>query len=165
MVIRYAVVLLMLMSISEACFSIDSSVRVISRFWEYAPDAINNSIVSFDESDYKAEDIADFTAKEKTVYDLLKAASCKSNDKYKGLWQYRCEKGGLENIVRLSQQEPIVFLFVYDKDRRVVIGYINRYIEFLKSEMSRGDSIPIPVSYLEYLGEISLYLQHDEGHP
>ena len=58
----------------------------------------------------------------------------------------------------ISMNDPVVFLFVKQEDRELVIGYLDRYIDFIRAEKSVEGGLPIEASYVEYLMEIRRHL-------
>ena len=138
----------------------EDPVEVLSRFWEYQTDEVQEAIAVPHLDKYTAEQVTSWPRKKKRAYSMLLANSCTVEDvgNYYGLYRYSCLDGPLYMLSELSLGDPMILLFAKADDAKRVVGYLDRYVEFLKAESALEDGLPIGVSDIEFLLEIQYYL-------
>jgi hypothetical protein len=145
----------------------EDGVETLSRFWEYQSHEVKKAISAPLDVRYTPEQLAELSSDKKKAYSMILANSCSVSDvrDYEELYRYRCLNGPLYELFELSLREPMVLLFVKQQDYQIVIGYLDRYTGFLRSESERKDGMHIDISFREFLLEIKGYLVDTSSEP
>ena len=137
------------------------NIKMFAKFWEYKPRDVKRIVSTPIRTVLTNEELEKLSKKEKDAYFMLLAASCiKSNiEKYREIYRYRCLDQKLNELFQVSLSKPKVLLLVKEKDLKVVIGYLNRFVEFLKKESDLDNGMPVDISFVEYLLEIKEFAE------
>ncbi len=137
-------------------------IEILDEFWAYPSSKVQEAISSPWSGDLTTEEIESLSTDLRTAYRLLQAGTCSVEEpaeEYLGLYQYRCHDRPLWYLFAASTSEERVLLFTKPEDAPTVIGYLGRYVDFLRAEDSLRGGMPIGAEYVEYLLELQRVLE------